>query len=160
MKLFVIFILLVLIAIPVALAVLGMMSRSGTSPGLKNAKLAACPASPNCVCSEFADDSEHYVPALDLGADSTAAAMAKLTQIIRDMGGSIENTPLSSTQSTDYIAATFHSSLFGFVDDLELRADAANNVIQVRSAARVGKSDLGVNKKRVELLRQKLLSSR
>ena len=43
--------------------------------------------------------------------------------------------------------------MFRFVDDLECRLDAENRVIHVRSASRVGYSDLGVNRKRVERLR-------
>jgi uncharacterized protein (DUF1499 family) len=43
--------------------------------------------------------------------------------------------------------------VFGFVDDLELHLRPAEKLIAVRSAARLGHSDLGVNRKRVEGLR-------
>jgi len=42
------------------------------------------------------------------------------------------------------------------VDDLELLLDPATMAIAIRSAARLGKSDLGVNRRRVEALRKKL----
>ncbi|HEY5717459.1 MAG TPA: DUF1499 domain-containing protein, partial [Motiliproteus sp.] len=54
----------------------------------------------------------------------------------------------------DYLAATFTSSLFGFVDDLEARLELDKQQIQLRSASRVGHSDLGANRTRVELLRR------
>ena len=48
------------------------------------------------------------------------------------------------------------SSFIEHVDDVELRLDAGGKAIYVRSASRVGKSDLGVNRKRVERLRELL----
>ena len=59
------------------------------------------------------------------------------------------------TQEDDYVWATFQSSLFKFTDDVELRRDNEANTIHVRSGSRSGKSDLGVNRKRVEALRVK-----
>jgi uncharacterized protein (DUF1499 family) len=49
--------------------------------------------------------------------------------------------------------ATFTSKVFRFVDDVELRLDPQNNCIQVRSASRIGYSDLGVNRQRIDKLR-------
>jgi uncharacterized protein (DUF1499 family) len=46
-----------------------------------------------------------------------------------------------------------------FVDDVEFLFDDTNKKIHVRSASRVGYSDMGVNRKRVEELR-KLLNER
>ena len=56
-------------------------------------------------------------------------------------------------EKTDYLAATFTSSLFRFVDDLELRIDTGQKTIHLRSASRVGHGDGGVNRKRVEQLK-------
>lgn len=50
----------------------------------------------------------------------------------------------------NYLAATFTSSLFKFVDDFELRLDNDGNKLHIRSASRLGYSDFGVNKRRVE----------
>ena len=55
-----------------------------------------------------------------------------------------------------YLHATAESRLFGFIDDLELAADARSGVLQVRSASRLGDSDLGVNRARLESLKQAL----
>jgi uncharacterized protein (DUF1499 family) len=52
----------------------------------------------------------------------------------------------------DYLAATFRTPLLGFIDDLEARLDREAGVIQLRSASRVGHSDLGANRKRIERL--------
>ncbi|MEO1134470.1 MAG: DUF1499 domain-containing protein, partial [Cyanobacteria bacterium J06639_1] len=52
-----------------------------------------------------------------------------------------------------YLYAEFTSKLMGFVDDVEFYADEAASVIHVRSASRLGKSDLGVNRKRIEAIR-------
>lgn len=49
-----------------------------------------------------------------------------------------------------YLAATFTSAIFRFVDDLELRIDPRQEVIHIRSASRVGRRDGGVNRRRVE----------
>ncbi len=54
--------------------------------------------------------------------------------------------------SDDYLHAEERSRLFRFVDDLELLA-APDGELIVRSASRVGRSDLGVNRRRVERLR-------
>ena len=52
-----------------------------------------------------------------------------------------------------YIHAEFTSALFRFVDDVEFFLDERASVIQVRSSSRIGSSDLGVNRKRVEDIR-------
>jgi uncharacterized protein (DUF1499 family) len=52
-----------------------------------------------------------------------------------------------------YIHAEFTSALFRFVDDVEFQIDAESGLIHFRSASRVGRSDLGVNRKRMESIR-------
>jgi uncharacterized protein (DUF1499 family) len=64
------------------------------------------------------------------------------------MGGSI------NVEKADYLAATFTSSIFRFVDDLEIRVDTDKNQVQLRSASRVGRGDGGVNRKRIERLKR------
>ena len=53
----------------------------------------------------------------------------------------------------DYLYATFTTPIMGFVDDAEFTVDAARGTIDLRSASRLGHSDLGVNRKRIETLR-------
>ncbi len=77
--------------------------------------------------------------------------LARIKTIVDAMGGSIQ------AEKTDYLAAAFTSPIFRFVDDLEIRIDTEQRVIHLRSASRVGRGDGGVNRKRVERLRQLFL---
>lgn len=56
------------------------------------------------------------------------------------------------TQKDDYLYAEFESMVFGFVDDVEFYFDSKTGTLHVRSASRIGKSDLGVNRERVNLI--------
>ncbi len=121
-----------------------------TTLGVKAGKLSPCPSSPNCVVSQGNEDTEHAIAPLAYSGDP-AQAIAKLTVIIKAMP---RTTIIESTDS--YLYAEFASKLLGFVDDVEFYLDPAESVIQVRSASRLGQSDLGVNRKRVEAIRQEL----
>jgi uncharacterized protein (DUF1499 family) len=122
-----------------------------TNLGINNGKLAACPTSPNCVSSQAAaSDSEHAIAPLQLTADP-AAAIASLKQIIQSM----PRTKIV-TETNDYLYAEFTSKLMGYVDDVEFYIDNNTKNIQVRSASRLGQSDLGVNRKRIEEIRAML----
>lgn len=59
-----------------------------------------------------------------------------------------------------YLWATFSTRIFRFIDDLELRLDEENGVMHVRSSSRVGYSDMGANRRRVEDLRLRFGKSR
>jgi uncharacterized protein (DUF1499 family) len=63
------------------------------------------------------------------------------------------------TSDPDYLYAQFTTQLLQFVDDAEFWFDPQNNVIQVRSASRVGRSDLGVNRRRIEAVRGALATA-
>lgn len=119
-----------------------------TNLGVNSGKLAACPNTPNCVSSQSSDI--HSIAPLTY--DSTPEqAIAKLKSVIQ----SLPRTTII-TKSQDYLYAEFKSALMGFVDDVEFYLDRNANVIQVRSASRLGQSDLGVNRKRIETIRAKL----
>jgi uncharacterized protein (DUF1499 family) len=130
----------------IALFILGYMSHSGQAHGLVEGRLKQCPDTPNCVSSEFVSDAEHYIEPLVYSAGEAERVMPRLKTIIVEMGGSIQ------VEKTDYLAATFTSSVFRFVDDLELRIDADQKIIHLRSASRVGHGDGGANRKRVARL--------
>ena len=134
------------VAVLVRFAMLGNNSKSGEAPGLASGTLTLCPDKPNCVCSEFTDDTTHYIAPLDYSGTSPKKAWGDILQIIKESGGEV------SAADDEYIAATFSVSLFGFIDDVECRLDTSKNRIHIRSASRVGYSDLGVNKKRAETL--------
>ena len=130
----------------------GLLSCAGTRPGnlgVSEGKLADCPPSPNCVCSD-APRGSHFIEPLRLEGDPEQAWQAARravdamprTRIVRSEAG--------------YLHAECRSAILGFVDDLELQLDAAGGVIGVRSASRLGWSDMGVNRRRVESLRAEL----
>ena len=129
-----------------------LFSFSGQRPttlGLKQNKLTPCPDSPNCVCSQDPDPGHQIEP---LAFDSSPnKAFAQLKTILTDM----DNAEIINETRT-YIYAEFTSSLLGFVDDVEFYLDKRAKVIQVRSASRLGKSDLGANQSRVNSIRKKL----
>ena len=127
--------------------VLGLISQSGEANGLVEGKLMKCPDRPNCICTEFEADVSHYIEPVVLSQMTTSEALSRLKNSIREMGGSIQ------TENTNYLAATFSSSMFRFVDDLEIRIDSNLKMIHLRSASRVGYSDRGVNRKRIESLK-------
>lgn len=129
-------------------AALLIMSGCGGTPsasrGVVDGVLPDCPNSPNCVCSEVRGS--HAVDPLTFAGDPRAA-WTKAGDAVVAVGGTIQRV------TEDYLHATFTSTLFRFVDDLELRLDRAAGRIHVRSASRVGYWDLGVNRRRVERLR-------
>ncbi len=114
--------------------------------GVKNGTLTSCPASPNCVVSQGADE-EHAIAPI---AYSTDRATAR--QNLIDILGVVPRTQIIE-QRDDYILAESESRLMGFVDDSEFYLPAGEKVIQMRSAARLGESDLGVNRRRLEQIR-------
>ena len=113
--------------------------------GLAAGRLRPCPATPNCVCSEQPGEAAFVEPF----QSPPARAWANLRAAILELGGVIVE------ESSDYLRATFTTKVFRFVDDLELKMDAGRMVIHVRSASRIGSSDLGLNRKRVEELRSR-----
>lgn len=131
----------------VALLILARVSKSGNAPGLVDGTLSKCPERPNCVCSEQKGDTGHSVAPIIIPPEITGDIMAILGEAVREMGGTIE------AENGNYLAATFSSAFFGFVDDLEIRIDATQKMIHLRSASRVGYGDGGVNRKRTELLK-------
>jgi uncharacterized protein (DUF1499 family) len=134
------------------LAAFSLLACAGTRPtdlGLHGATLAPCPASPNCVSSD-ASDPEHHVAAFELRVPAPEAWRAARVAV-----ANLARTQIVS-ETSDYLHAECSSLIFRFVDDLELQLRAAEHVIAVRSASRLGKSDLGVNRRRVEALRVEL----
>ncbi|MBW4554735.1 MAG: DUF1499 domain-containing protein [Trichormus sp. ATA11-4-KO1] len=117
--------------------------------GVRNGKLAPCPNSPNCVSSQ-STDLVHTIAPLTF-TSSPEQAIAHLKNIIQ----SLPRTKII-TESEDYLYAEFKSALMGFVDDVEFYLDRSANIIHVRSASRLGQSDLGVNRQRIETIRAKL----
>ncbi len=114
--------------------------------GVSDGKLASCPASPNCVVSQEADE-EHAIAPIAYTTDRETA----LKNLI-DILGVVPRTKIVE-QSNDYILAESESRLMGFRDDTEFYLPKSENIIHARAAARMGESDLGVNRRRIEQIR-------
>ena len=133
----------------------------GTPPpdlGVKDGRLKGLSATPNCVSSQAALYPDHpmrayaEIAALPMRGDA-AATLARLQAIVVGMEGGrvIRSGP-------DYLYAQYTTKLLQFVDDVEFWIDPVAQVVQVRSASRIGYSDRGVNRARVEEIRRRLSS--
>ena len=124
---------------------------AGTPPtdiGDVNGNLAPCPDSPNCVSSQASvADERHFIEPLRYESDR-ASALATLTEVL-------EETPrIKIVLSNDrYIRAEARTRIMRFVDDLEFYFHENEKIIHLRSASRLGESDLGENRKRIEMIR-------
>lgn len=137
---------LVLVVV-IGLALLAWQSRRmQPSVGLVAGQLQPCASAGICRCSEYGD-----VPTWPIDGDSAAAWNSLLALLEQDPQLNVV------TKANGYVHATAHTSLFGFVDDVEARLDSGLGLIHVRSASRVGGSDLGANAARLEALRNKWL---
>ena len=138
---------IVMVLFVISAGLLTILSCASNPPKeqLVDGKLRACSSSPNCVSSE-SDNASSRVEPLTFQSPPEKA-WGDLKETIRQMGGKIQE------EHDGYLWVTFTSRVFRFVDDVEFRMVSAEGVIHVRSGSRVGYSDLGVNRKRVEKLR-------
>lgn len=120
--------------------------------GVQDGRLAACPASPNCVSTQAETESQRIAPLTMVGE------LDAVTLVARD---AILNMPRAKlvTESPTYCHVECTSKICRYVDDLEIWIDVEANEIHARSASRVGYSDMGVNRKRVEGFFQTLLDA-
>lgn len=123
-----------------------------TDIGVRNGRLKPPPTSPNAVSSQVTQGYHAIAPLRYKGPRE--AAMRKLAGIVRDG-------PRATiiTQTAEYLYAEYETALLGFVDDVEFWFPPEDGVIQVRSASRLGSSDFGVNRKRIEAIRARLDSA-
>jgi len=128
---------------------------SGRRPndlGVRNGLLKSAPPSPNAVSSQAAGGHHQIAPLRYNG--TSEPAMAALKSIIE----STQRTSIVEERA-DYLYAEFTSKLIGYVDDVEFYFPPNEPVIHVRSASRLGYSDFGVNRKRIEDIRAKLAAA-
>lgn len=129
------------------LACLPLLSACAGEPPLNignlDGRLAACPDSPNCVCSFEARES-HYIAPLQANLDQVESVLLNL-----DAANIVK-------AESNYLYAEFTSRIMGFVDDVEFLFDPVASVTHVRSASRLGYSDMGVNRNRIESIRTAL----
>lgn len=135
-----------------ALGLLGLIGCAGERPnnlGAKEGSLAPCPSSPNCVSSQ-AEDERHRIAPLACSGDPDGA-FARLKRVL---SGRSDTTIVED--SPDYLRVELRTMLF--VDDSEFLLDRTNKVIHVRSASRLGYSDLGKNRSRLEDIRSQFFA--
>jgi uncharacterized protein (DUF1499 family) len=140
-----------------AISIIGSMmffSCVGQRPvnlGIHNSRLTDCPTKPNCVSSQAIDENHATVPFMYQGKKEAAfkhlkkaiESFKKITIIV---------------EKDNYLHVEFKSAIMGFIDDVEFYFPE-EKVIHVRSASRIGYSDFGVNRKRVEQLRERFVAS-
>lgn len=131
------------------------MSCSGIVPddlGVIDGKIAPCPDLPHCVSTQ-SKDSAHRIEPFNY-TTSRAEAQEKLLRILRSM----KRTKIVSVKD-DYIHAECTSALFRFVDDVEFYFDDEQKNIHFRSSSRLGYYDMGVNRRRMEKIRERFLGN-
>lgn len=116
-----------------------------TAPVFIEGTLPPCADKPNCVSSEVALQHPAYIQPLP-----ALPGIRELQTQIEAMGGKV------TSISDNLLQAEFRTSLFKFTDDLLVQLDSSQNVFRLRSSSRVGHSDLGANRKRVEALRLRI----
>lgn len=109
--------------------------------------LDPCPSSPNCVCShEDPADTQHYIAPIAYDGAAAAALDAIAAVVGASKGATI------AKRTDDRLDAVFVTRIFRFKDDVSFLVDSDDKKIHLRSASRVGHSDLGANRKRMAAL--------
>lgn len=136
----------------ILVSVFWLSACSSTRPylGLVEGELLPCPNTPNCVNSQINNKEENQIaPITYLGTlvEAHARTVEKLES---------EKRAKIRTIDSNYIHVEFTSAFFHFIDDVEfnfVELHSGKTVIHVRSASRIGYSDFGVNRKRIERIR-------
>lgn len=110
--------------------------------------LSPCPRSPNCVSSLSSEEESHRMAPFEFKQtlENSQLALQKAIE-------SFERAKIVS-RDTNLWKCEFKTKILGFVDDVEFFFDIKSKKIHVRSASRLGYSDLGTNRERVERLRE------
>lgn len=116
--------------------------------GVEHGRLAPCPQSPNCVSTQ-ATDEEHGIEPIVYEGDISAAHSTILAILQADPQFTI------TTNTPTYIHAEARTAVWQFIDDVEFFFDEAAGLIHFRSASRLGYGDGGVNRQRMEKIRDK-----
>lgn len=120
--------------------------------GVKNGSLKAPPSTPNAVSSQATDDDHRIAPLVYQG--TREQARATLQEIVRQTPRTriVEAKP-------DYLYVEYTSALVRYVDDVEFYFPPEQNIVHVRSASRLGRTDFGVNRARIETIRSRFAAA-
>ncbi|MDO9103494.1 MAG: DUF1499 domain-containing protein [Methylovulum sp.] len=117
-------------------------------------KLPLCNNSPNCVSSQAKiADKQHYIAPFEIKGDPELAWVELKNAILK------QDRMVITHETRDTLHAEATSLILRFVDDINAILDAHAQLIHIRSASRIGHSDFGVNRKRIEALRSQLQKS-
>lgn len=125
----------------------GVLTRD-TPAGVGEGRLAACPDRPNCVSSEAEEGTTAHVASIGYGGTGEEARR-RLREVLRAWPGAEVRKETSA-----WVWCVVRTRWMGFRDDVEFVFDDEAGVIRVRSASRLGYSDLGANRRRIEALRR------
>ena len=136
-KIFIGLLILIGLFLPIRFAMLAKKSAQ-MSPqlGVSDAggHLTVCSSKPNCVSSAGPEsDTAHYIAPTSISSNPIA-------QIKKDAAGQPGFKLVE--ESENYLRLEFKSALFGFVDDIEFMYSAGDQKLHLRSASRVGHSDM------------------
>ncbi len=140
----------ILLLVALSLALLSCKWAEPENIGVRDGELHGCPASPNCV-SSFAEQGSKYAAPILINPDldqQQAMSIAKETLL------AMPNVKLRR-EKDNYLWLEF-STKVGFVDDVELLYDPERHRFYVRSASRMGYYDFRVNRKRYDMIKNKL----
>ncbi len=141
------------ISILIAIVFLGgCATKQPMDIGVVNGIFSACPETPNCINSQ-AENEAQKIDGFLLNTKHPSS-----WKRLVDMVDKIPRSKITH-QTGNYIHAEISSALWGFIDDLQLYLTASDNHVAIKSAARSGYTDFGVNRKRLENLRQQLIKN-
>ncbi len=113
--------------------------------------LNGCLPFPNCVSTQ-SSSFIHSIESFEL-----IEPIEDAWPTIQTVVGNLPNTKIIE-QSSYYLYAKSYSALFRFVDYVEVLGVSESNQLQVRSSSLLGLSDLGVNRRRTNQLRDALVA--
>lgn len=130
--------------------VVGMNVASSPPEGVGTAQshLAPCPDSPNCVSTDAISADQTLEPLPIANTDEQTIKL--LSDVVSELPGS-----RSVLRKDNYLHVEFRSPWLRFVDDVEFLIDGQGEFVHARSASRVGRSDMGVNRQRLEEIRNR-----
>jgi uncharacterized protein (DUF1499 family) len=147
-----------LVLILVIPAITGCAGFGQTRAGLVQGAFLPCPDTPNCV-SSLAESGPAAILPFDYTGSSREEALNRLVCLLESEPRCRIINVEELGNGSMYVHAEFRSAFFRFVDDVEFLLPAGEPLIQVKSASRLGYSDMGVNRQRVERLRMMFESS-
>ncbi|MFC7062705.1 DUF1499 domain-containing protein [Halobacillus seohaensis] len=111
--------------------------------GIKDGQLAPCPKSPNCVSTSTEDYDKSMEPLPLL------RSLTKTKKTIRSLIHQMERCEIIE-ETDNYLYVIFKSKVMKFKDDVEFYLNEETGLLHFRSSSRIGYSDFGVNRKRME----------